>query len=175
MKFYLKDVVNNKKVNWFILIFGVTGFVGLVIITNLLGLHISFFKNKMLYGVTNYNPFLIVMTIALFNIMRNVHFKNRFINYISSLSLLIYIIHENLILRTYYRPWIINYVYTTYGYKHIIFWVLVIVLGILLFSIIGSVVYDKTIRKMVKAINNRLYPVLSKIYSSMEENVLKIH
>lgn len=44
------------------------------------------------------NPFLLAMSIAMFNIARNIHFKNRFINYISKLSLLIYIIHENIIL-----------------------------------------------------------------------------
>lgn len=175
IQLYLPDFANDKKKNCILLIIGVVGFIGIALITNIAGLHMSFMRNKVVYWAKNCNPFLIAMTIALFNIARNVHFKNAFINYISSLSLLIYIIHENLILKTYYRPHVINYIYTVYGYDHIIFWIFIASLLIFVLSLISSAIYDKTIRKIVKSVSNLLYPFLRKAYLAIEHIVLKLH
>lgn len=111
LRFYMNDFSNDKKKNLFLFAAGIIGFVGIIIITNILGLHIPLFHNQVLHWSQNCNPFLIAVSIAMFNIMRNFKFKNLMINYISSLSLLIYIIHENLILRTYFRPALFQYVY----------------------------------------------------------------
>lgn len=175
IQLYMNDFANNKKRNSVLLLIGIIGFVGSAVLADILGLHISYLQNKMLLLATNYNPFLIMVAIALFNIMRNIHFKNVFVNYISSLSMLIYIIHENLILKTYYRTCMVRYVYETYGYNNIIFWVFIMAVFVFLFGVVCSIVYDKTIRRLVKSASDFLYSLTKKIYIYIESYILKIH
>lgn len=111
MQKYLMSFVDNIRENIILFIIGVIGFIGIILITDICGLYSQVLSDKVMRWVNNCNPFLLAMSIAMFNIARNIHFKNRFINYISKLSLLIYIIHENIILRTYFRPAMWNYVY----------------------------------------------------------------
>ncbi|MGN0383824.1 MAG: acyltransferase family protein [Eubacterium sp.] len=175
IQLYLNDFANNKKKNCFLLIVCTIGFIGIILITNITGLHISSMQNKMFHWATNCNPFLITMTIALFNIIRNIHFKNTFINYVSSLSLLMYLTHNNLIIQAYYLPYIMNYAYVSYGYNHIVLLMLIIALFVFIVSLISSVVYDKTMRKLVKKISNLLYPFLRNSYLRIEHFILKLH
>lgn len=101
IKLYMINFVNNNKNNIMGLILCSMCFIGCILLTDIIGLHVSFMSDKMLYWVNNCNPFLIGMAISLFNIFRNCKFTNHTINYLSGMSLLIYIIHENLIIRTY--------------------------------------------------------------------------
>lgn len=127
----------------------------------------------MMYWVNYCNPFIIFMSIAMFNIARNVHFKNRFINYISSLSLIVYIIHENLILRTYFRPAMWNYVYMNLGYTNVMGWVFIFVIIVFFFGIFSATLYSITIQKFVQKISNRLYEVWKRKYLVIESKILE--
>ena len=170
---YLMFFADSIKNNVVFALANAVCFVGLILLTEVGGLHIAFLSEKMMRWGNNCNPFIIFMSIAMFNIARNVHFKNRFINYISSLSLLIYVIHENLIIRTYFRPAMWNYVYTNYGYNNLIGWVFILVVITFLFGIIAAALYSVTIQKFVKKISNRLYESLKKKYLSMENRILE--
>ena len=108
MKLYMSEFANSKKANIIMLIICVACYAGIILVINFLGLRISFFQNKLFYFRLNCNPFMLMIAIALFNIMRRLTFKSKVINYISSLSLLIYIIHENINLRNFLRPSIWN-------------------------------------------------------------------
>lgn len=102
IKRYMINLANSMKINFIVFGICLIFFVGTVLITEFLGMYINFLSDKMLHWVNSCNPLLIGMAITAFNIARNIHFKNIIVNYLSSLSLLIYIIHENLILRIYY-------------------------------------------------------------------------
>ena len=173
IKLYLCGFCNNLKYNCILFIMGFAGWIGLAIVTNIMGLHISFMRDKMYHWAVNCNPCLIIMAITLFNITRNIQLRNSLINYISSLSILIYLIHENIILRTYYRPIVINFVYERFGYNHIIFWVLIISVIVLWLSIICSFIYDKTVRKIVTVISDVFYKITREIYIHVESIILK--
>lgn len=175
IQLYLVDFSNDLKKNGLLFLIGLIGFVGLPALTNFLGLRISFLRNQMLRWSTNCNPFLIAMAIAMFNIARNIHFRSGAVNYIAGLSMLIYIIHENIILSNYFRPYIINAIYTKYGYDHIVLWVLFLSVGILLFGIVCSVLYDKTLRKLVRKLCDWLYPIIRKGYLLIEKCLLEFH
>lgn len=101
IQLYLKNFADSVKYNFVLLLVGFVGWFGIAFMANFLGLHISFLSDKVLRWQTNYNPFLIILAIALFNLMRKLTFTNKIVNYISSLSLLVYIIHENIVLRNY--------------------------------------------------------------------------
>lgn len=173
IQLYLKDFADNVKYNFVLLIGGGIGWLGTAVIANYLGLYISCLSDKVLRWQTNYNPFLIIIAIALFNLMRKLNFTNKVINYISSLSLLVYIIHENIVLRNYCRTALWNYVYENYGYSHILLWVFIIFLIVFIFALISSIIYDKTIRTFVRKLADKLYSIIRKVYLKAEKLLLK--
>ena len=172
IQLYCTDFCQNMKKNGLLLLLGLAGYVGLMAMTDFLGLRSSLFRDRMLYGVTNCNPFLILMAIAMLNIARRAHFKSAFVNYIASLSLLIYLIHENIILRLYFRPQLLQYIYTTFGYDNILLWVLVAALFVFVFGLLCSLLYDKTLRILVQKMSGLLYPVIRKALLRIENAVL---
>jgi hypothetical protein len=174
IKLYLPYSSNNFKTNLIFCIIGFLGLYGMILVTNILGLHIGIFQDKLLRWNRGYNPFLILFVIGLFNIVRNITFYNRAINYVSKLSMFIYIIHENYLLRNYYRPYLWKFVYDNFGYSHILAWTFVLVLLVFLFGFIMSILYACTLQKLVKKISNYLYNLLSHIYHSVEVKILQI-
>lgn len=118
MKIYMLQILNSLKVNIIMLMIGMVGNYGSIFLINILGGgKNNFFSDKLIYWCDrNCNPFLILASIALINIVLRWNKKIKLINDISKCSLLIYVIHENLIVRTYYRPEIWRYIYNKYGY-----------------------------------------------------------
>lgn len=174
MQKYLMSFVDNIRENIILFIIGVIGFIGIILITDICGLYSQVLSDKVMRWVNNCNPFLLAMSIAMFNIARNIHFKNRFINYISKLSLLIYIIHENIILRTYFRPAIWNYVYKRFGYSDVIQWVFIISFIIFIFGILCSILYVLTLQRFVNKVSGKLYEVVRIKYLLFEKFCLMI-
>lgn len=172
MRLYLLKFLNNIRYNGILLLIGISGYIGLLFITNVLGLYVGFFEDKMLYWSSNSNPFWIFISIALFNISRNIDFKNKYINYISSVSMLIYIIHENIILRSYLRPFIWNYIYESFGYSYLIVWVLVLAVIIFGCSLFAAIIYNIVCADKVTNISYKLYNYLSKVYVFVEKKFL---
>ena len=174
MQKYLMSFVDNIRENIILFIIGVIGFIGIILITDICGLYSQVLSDKVMRWVNNCNPFLLAMSIAMFNIARNIHFKNRFINYISKLSLLIYIRHENIILRTYFRPAMWNYVYKRFGYSDVIQWVFIISFIIFIFGILCSILYVLTLQRFVNKVSGKLYEVVRIKYLLFEKFCLMI-
>uniref|UniRef100_UPI003F9F18C4 acyltransferase n=1 Tax=Gemella haemolysans TaxID=1379 RepID=UPI003F9F18C4 len=59
----------------------------------------SLFIHFMAYAYVYNSPFLLIMSISIFCLFRNLSFKNRWINYMASSSLAIYLIHEHPLMR----------------------------------------------------------------------------
>ena len=165
--------ITNAKLNVDLLILSLTINTALIIGTNYLGLHINFFSDKVLRWWNNCNPFLLIAAFSLFNLVRNVHFKNKTINYISSMSMLIYVIHENDLLRTYYRPALWHAIYNQFGYDHLIFCVFVMSLGVFAFGVVMSMIYHHTLEKVVNKETNWLLPKIQKLYGKYERIMIR--
>lgn len=175
MKYYLADIANKVSFNILVLGISCVGLIGLVCLTNFLGLHIEIFSLSLLKWKSNCNPFLILIAISMLNIARNVHFESKIVNYVSSLSLLIYIFHENQLLKIFYRPQMWSFVYHQFGYDYILIWMFILVVIVFLFGLIASIVYKHTIGKIVSIVCNRSFPALQRMYRKIEENILKLH
>ena len=175
MKYYLVDFSNNMKANILMLVFGLVGNIALVCLTNFFGVRFGIFRGSLLKWNSFSSPFLILAAISMLNIARNVHFQNRAVNYISGLSLLIYIFHENMLLRIFYRPLMWDYVYNHFGYEYILLWMVVLVAIVFGFGLIASILYKHTVQKLVALVCNRLYPILQKIYGKIEKVLLGLH
>ena len=174
MQKYMLEFQNNRKINVLFFLTGLICHIGIIAITNLMGLYIPLFSDKVLYWLANNNPFILLMAVCLLNIVRNIHWKNRVVNYISSLSLLIYIIHDNIILRRYVRPTIFQYIYQTYGYAQIVMWVVIVTVCIFILSLLCAMVYQKTLQKQVQKCSEKLFILLPKIYIPLENVLLKV-
>lgn len=162
IKFYMPNFQNDIKMNTIIFMIGITGFIGVIIITNVLGLHISFFAKQLLRGNKDCNPFSILIAISLLNLFKRLKFTNKTINYVSSLSMLIYLIHENYLFRTYYRLAIWQWIYETYGYENILLITIIFVILLFLTSMIVSIIYKETLQKLIAKISMKIYALLEK-------------
>ena len=81
----------------------------------------------------------------------------------SSYSLQIYIIHENIILRTYVRPELINFVYARWGYNKLFFEIIIMAILIYLVSIVISFIYTLLFRRLLTYLTDKIYNLLCKI------------
>ena len=164
IKLYMKEFSKNLKGNYILFLFAMSGIPILILITNFLGLNIEFFKDKLQHWNGNNSIFLLLTAVTLFNIFNSKKFISNKINYISSLSLLVYIIHENILIRIYVRPTIWIYIHEKIGYKNII--VIDLLYSVILFviSIIIATIYKKLIQKIVYSIATELHLFIKKYF-----------
>jgi hypothetical protein len=172
-KTYHQKQCNSIKFNVILFVIGFLLFLATIIVTNFLGFKIGYFSNKLLYWNNNNNFFAITFVIALFNLFRQMKFKSRFINYTSSLSLLVYIIHDNIILRRYYRPFFINWLYETFGYSQVVLLMLAATFAIFVGTTIVAFIYDKTIRRFVRMLSEVVHKVCSNLWDKFANWAIK--
>ena len=167
------ETANNIKLNvWLVVISLVCG-IGLIFLTNILGLRFSFFSDQLLHWNINCNPFILLTAVGLLNIARNCNLNNRAINYLSKLTMTVYVIHENILLREFYRPALWQYVYERFGYSNILLWCLVLSSIIFVFALISSIIYHHTIRNLSMAFSSKLYSSFEKFWTKAEDTVIK--
>lgn len=159
MKLYLNDISNSKKANLIILVVSIILNTALILLTNYLGLQIPFLSNKMLYWNSIINPFIILISLTLFNLFKNYKFYSKLINYISSLSLLIYLLSENLLFKRTFFVKLYSFIYEQFTYNYISLWVLLIAIITFIVSIICTALYKETISKFIKEICNKVYKI----------------
>lgn len=173
-KKYMLDFFSSKKVNLLLLAFGMAGWVGLVLLTNFLGNRFELLHDKMLKWSTFINPFFLLIAFSLFNLLRLSPLQSKAINYLSSLSLLIYIIHENYLFRTRIRPLYYVYIYTEFSYEYLIGWTLLYAVLLFLGSALLAMLYGKFLQPTVHKIGEKVLARLLKIYAKFEAAALKI-
>lgn len=170
VKKYLKEFQSNQKLNILLLSCAIIFNLLLLITTNYMGLKIELLKDKVLYWNFNIaNPFYIIIGITLFNIFNNKVKYNLFINSISKLSLLFYIIHENMLFRTYLKPYFYE---TVFVYNNILLWIAVEALILFIFGLLLAFIYKCTIQKIVYKFCDKIYDFTKKHYLMIEKFLL---
>lgn len=128
----------------------------------------------MIFWNKNCNPIFWVIAVTLFNIFRKIKIKSSFINNISKYSLLIYIIHENILLRNYIRPYILHLIYNILGYKYIILWVVLLSIVIFAFSLLVGIIYRVLFGKIIEKLAVKMIVLIDVIYKKYEKTMYKI-
>lgn len=172
IKFYVTSLQESTKKNIMILAFGIVGFVAIIVVTNYLGLIFFPLKNAVLRWNTNSNPFAIIIAISSFLICIKLNFKSTFINYISSHSLLIYLIHENILFREIFRPVIWNWIYNRFGYSYILLWTILFAILLFVGALALATLYDCTIRRWLSKWINGFYQMLRMFLLEKENHIL---
>jgi hypothetical protein len=175
IKLYLPNFAESKKANIILLIVGIVAMIAVVLIIDVLGLKFSFFSDKLLTLIVNNhgNPLVVATAFAAFNLVRKLTFKSKFINYISSFSMLAFVIHYNIIFNSYYRPFLLNWAYQTFGYSHVVLLILILAIAIFVGTLIVAVIYDKTIRRFSKKLSETVQRVCSKLWNKFADWITK--
>lgn len=172
VKRYLPILSSKLKLNIGTLIFSLAVLIGLVAATNYLGFRSTILSNKLLHWYTNQNIFIVLASFSLFNIFRHKIFINHYINYISGLTLFIYIIHENILVREILRPLVFVWIKDHYGYGHIVLWVLLFALALFAITTLLSTIYKASVEKVTKRIAGRIYAFVMSHYEVVLRKIL---
>lgn len=161
-KMYCPKFTSSTKVHLVIFLIGLILHIMFIIGTNRYGLK---HPNQGIYTTrwnSNQNTFLVLIAYGLFQVFRNLKIKSSFINLVSSLSMLVYIIHENIIFRQYYRPTIWHWIYNNLGYNLILLWIFGFVVLLFLLSCLLAYLYKKFIQKYVFKASDFIHKIIMK-------------
>lgn len=173
MKNYMKGFYSSGRQNCKLLVFGICGLLAMILLTDILGLKIAVFSSYLTAWSTIINPFIIMIAIALFNIANKFNFYVKSINYLSSLSLFIYMIHANRIIMDYLKMEIFGWICNNLSYRYILLWVLIIGLILLISSTLISAVYKQTLGKITGYLSNKTGKVTYKLFSFIDNKFKK--
>ena len=113
LKRYKEDICNNRRLNIIIFSLSIITLLFSILLINQLGLRLPFLSDK-LQSINKFNnPIVILLSISLFNLFNTKFFYNKMINYFSSLSLLIYIIHGNPFIEDWFKGYYYDHLVKT--------------------------------------------------------------
>ena len=167
---FREDIYENTKLSYVILAISSFCLLTLIIVLNVLGLNISLLNSKMMWFGNFQNPFIITIALSLLMISLNRTFYNKLINTVSSVSLFIYIIHENSIFADYTRHNIGAFLLNTYGQNNVIVITLLFAIALFVIVTIIAYVYQKTIMKFTRQISLKI----SDGYDSLVNKLISI-
>lgn len=156
-KRYGSDFMESAWRNIVVLALAVIGNTLFIIVSDIMGLNLPEYGHRMATWNNECNPFLLMIAVTLFNLFRKLKFKSRFVNTFSGLSLLMYISHENILFRTYYRPTLWHEIYIHFGYSHVIGWAIAMALAIFIGAAIVCFVYSVSVRRLTHKVCDILY------------------
>ena len=166
IEIYKNEWTENLKFNECILFVSIISYVVLILCVDFLGLRTNYFLNRLVRWNMNNSLFMFLIAFSSFNIMKKKKFINRSINYLSSLSLLVYIFHENLAFRRYFRPVIEFSILNRFGIEHAFICAVCMAVSLAILSFIISAIYKiffiKTVSKLSSIISKNLLTLWKK-------------
>lgn len=172
IKLYLDEPSKNVRFNIICIAISLAAIIGSVVTLNYLESQKGIRLTNVFIWNSNQSPFVILLALSIFNIARNYRFENKAVNYLAGLTLFIYLIHENILLRTYYRPEIWNKIFDIDGYEYLALDCFIFSAIAFIVSVILSSVYFSLIKKPITGIVNELYDKLRPWYLKIESRAL---
>ena len=114
-----------------------------------------------------YAPTTLPWTICMFNLFRMLKIKSKTINYLSSCSLFVYCIHENILLRTFIRPKYYDFVLGI-SYDLYPVWILLCFVGMFIGSFLLSIAYKETWSRLTRFVATKCKQLVEKIFDSFK-------
>ena len=165
IKWHASSFYNYKKINLLVFILGMVityaGIFGFLFLTK----HNSFFERFSFASM--YSPFLVVALIALFNVFEEKTFENKFISYLSSCSLFVYVIHENYLLRSILRVRFYNYMISNYGENLAIVWTLICGIFMFVVGFILAVAYKESLHRLTNKLSRIVNDGINKVFGRL--------
>ena len=111
------------------------------------------------------NPFIVGLAISTFNLCNLKQSSNKLINKISSTSLLVFVISNNLIVCSYTKPLLFEAIYKNLTYSYIVPICFAIAAATLIVSVLLALVYMNTIQRVVIKLCGWVVPACSSLSS----------
>lgn len=176
IKKYMPDFCSSTGKNLILLAVGVFGFILWLGGTDIRGLKNDDYSQTLLMWWTDSNPFHLMTAIALFNLFKKFKFVNKGINLISSVTLYIYLIHENILFRQYSAQPIWRMLIDRFTVKHVL--AEEILFAVLLFTAatLLSLLYKFTFGRFTAFLSGKIYNSASvrKALDKFEAKILNI-
>lgn len=153
-------IFENKKISASLT---AVGFIGLIITFVAMG----FYGDEEIYVGSNApnNPFILIFAIGVFGLFKDIKLSNSGINKISSLSLFVYLLHENYVFRICFRPSLYAKACEITSGNYRIAVILVMSIIIFIASILIGWLYSVSIGRITNALSKKTYGFIRKIYS----------
>ncbi len=137
--------------------------------------HIAKITGKGLYSRLNdfKNPLILLIAFASFGLALRKNFTNKIINYISSLSLLIYITHCNRIIRDYVRFDFFQYILENYSYNYLLVGCFVSFGIALVYGVTFAILYKSIFKKFMDKISVAIYKKVNIIWNKIIDFIVK--
>ncbi len=153
---YIKKNLQNKKyfaiINNFVFVVFIVLFIVIKCI-EIVNKHylFTFSTNNDFY----FSPILVISTLSLFFIFTRFAFYSKIINYLSTCTLFVYLIHENFLLRRILRPKFFAYIIEAFPNQHITI-IIICSIAMLVSSYILAIIYKHTMSKVINKISSQL-------------------
>ena len=170
VKYYMQNYSKNVKINRLMFVLAIFVLIIGIALINFLGLKYKFFSNKLLIFNKFNNPIVLFMCISLFNIFLNQDFSSKFINYISGLSLLIYIVHGHYSFQNYYKGLYYDSILPNIT-SNLVLGSIILAIIYLFIGIIGAIIYKLVFGKVIDIISTKISNLLSSTYDKFYNKV----
>lgn len=169
LKLYCESMMSNIKTGICLVIIGTVGSIMQVLITNYVGVFwLDVMSDKILRWNSDNCPFFLLIAIGALILSSQIKWKSRTINTISKLSIFVYLVHENILFRTYSRPMIWSALLSEWGVSNIVICDLIFSICLFIASLIVAFIYNATIQKVVIRVSNLLYSKIIRVKESIE-------
>lgn len=158
--------LDKTSLNVVMIIGGLLGYTILILGSEFVGVRFGLFQDAQTRYASDGNIFLILIALGVFNLFRKMSFKSKPLAFLASHTLFIYLIHENILFRTYTRPLYYVWVYSTFGYSHVLGWMLLLAVCLYGGSMLISILYGQTLGRVTKAISGKLCRI--KVFRPLE-------
>ena len=173
IKTYKNEWTENLKLNKGILFVSIVSYVVLILSVDYLGLRTNYFLNRLVRWNMNNSLFMFLIAFSSFNMMKKKKFINRTINYFSSLSLLVYIFHENIAFRRYFRPVIEFSILRRFGIEHAFICAVFMAVSLAILSFIISAIYKIFFTKIVSKLSSIISQNIQTLWKKYERLVIE--
>lgn len=169
---YLPSWAVSRKGNAAVMVSSLVMLFGLIWTTNFLGLRIGALSGMADWFSNISNPLIIAVGISAFGFARTFHFESRTINSLSSLTLLIYLIHANDLIMDFVKPVFFANVYMAEGYGRLLYWCGLFGLMLLIGGVLLSVCYRFLADKLLVRISDRIWNVVVSGWNRLLDAIL---
>ena len=169
-KYFGTSFTQSKKLNIIVLISSIILYYAMRLIVNYIGL--KYYKNEYcpLFALFHINnPIILAFSLSLFNLANRKSFVSKPINFISSLSLLFYLIHHNNLIDKYIQPKWHGWFACELGGKLLIPDILILSAILFVAGIALSAVYKLTIERGVKYLADKIQLLSDKIIAKIKD------
>ena len=170
-KYYGSAFTQSKKANVIVLISSIVLYYAMRLLVNYIGIKYYADKYCPLFALFHINnPIILAFSLSLFNLANRKSFVSKPVNFISSLSLVFYLIHHNNLFDKYVQPkwhaWFIG----EFGGNLIICDILILFLILFTAGMCLSALYKLTIERGTKYLADKIQIQTDKLVSKIKEN-----